>query len=673
MRTIALLLTMGAVCAGAAFSQEAITYTDLAEALTDLESLATLPPSGETCTQWSSWERLSRFDEATGKYVAWDANGDGDGFIREEDGAIVMAEMTGPGCIRRTWSALPEAGHVRVYLDGATEPAIDLPFSDYFNRKAAPFDRPSLCYESAKGWNNYTPIPYRKSCKIVADKGWGRYYHFTYTTFPKGTVVDTFKMDLEPEESAALDAADKFLSNMGSDPAGTRDGEVKDECEVLAAPGATAGVASIEGPRAVTTIRARLALPEPPGDRAVLRELCLKITWDGEAEPAVWTPLGDFFGTAPGANRYSSLPAGLTEDGWWYAHWYMPFAESAAVELVNDGAVERAVTFEITHAPLASPVEKLGRFHAKWHRDALLPEEPERAIDWTMLKTQGRGRFCGVMLHVWNPRGGWWGEGDEKFHVDGEKFPSTFGTGTEDYFGSAWCNPGLFTRAYHNQTISMGNAGHISVNRWHVNDNIPFQTSFEGYIEKYFPNPRPTLYDCTAYWYLAPGGRDPYGPVPVAERMEWPEAVVRRVNGAIEGEKMKVAAKTGGTTQMQNLAGHGDGWSGEAHLWWTQGKPGDKLDLVFQVEDAGAVRLLAQLTKAVDYAIVQLYLDNGKLGAPIDLYNRGVVPTGELDLGTHKLAAGEHTLTLEITGANPLAKKAYMAGVDYVRLEKLAE
>jgi hypothetical protein len=60
-----------------------------------------------------------------------------------------------------------------------------------------------------------------------------------------------------------------------------------------------------------------------------------------------------------------------------------------------------------------------------------LPED--RWPDWTMIKTEGRGRFMGVMLHVWNPRGGWWGEGDEKFFVDGEKYPSTFGTGSEDY------------------------------------------------------------------------------------------------------------------------------------------------------------------------------------------------------------------------------------------------
>lgn len=52
------------------------------------------------------------------------------------------------------------------------------------------------------------------------------------------------------------------------------------------------------------------------------------------------------------------------------------------------------------------------------HRDALLPVEPERALDWTLLKTTGRGRYCGVMLDVWNPCGNWWGEGDEKFFLD---------------------------------------------------------------------------------------------------------------------------------------------------------------------------------------------------------------------------------------------------------------
>jgi hypothetical protein len=62
------------------------------------------------------------------------------------------------------------------------------------------------------------------------------------------------------------------------------------------------------------------------------------------------------------------------------------------------------------------------------------------------------------------------------------------------------------------------NKGHQSVLRWHVADNVPFQESFEAYIEKYYKNDYGTLYALTAHWYLAPGGVDPYAPVPVEQR-----------------------------------------------------------------------------------------------------------------------------------------------------------
>ena len=264
-------------------------------------------------------------------------------------------------------------------------------------------------------------------------------------------------------------------------------------------------------------------------------------------------------------NLYRSLPLGVTEDGWWYCNWYMPFKEEARVELINDSKTSRNVRFEATYAPLSRPIEQLGRFHAKWHRDAFLPREPERWIDWPMLKTEGAGRFVGVMLHVWNPRGGWWGEGDEKFFVDGEKFPSTFGTGSEDYFGYAWCCPKLFQNAYHNQTHNDGNnRGHVSVNRWHITDNVPFQKSFEGCIEKYYKNERPTLYAATTYWYVAQGGNDPYRPAPLSERIGyWTPIASLKVKGVIEGEKMKILGKTGGNAQEQDLTGFGDQWSND--------------------------------------------------------------------------------------------------------------
>ena len=79
-----------------------------------------------------------------------------------------------------------------------------------------------------RGQNLYMPIPFQKSCKIVADKGWGSYYHFTYSTFPKGTKVPTFSTALvaEKENAAALQKVnDFFKAKLGEDPAGTREGQ----------------------------------------------------------------------------------------------------------------------------------------------------------------------------------------------------------------------------------------------------------------------------------------------------------------------------------------------------------------------------------------------------------------------------------------------------------------
>jgi hypothetical protein len=271
-----------------------------------------------------------------------------------------------------------------------------------------------------------------------------------------------------------------------------------------------------------------------------------------------------------------------------------------------------------------------------------------------------------VMLHVWNPRGGWWGEGDEKFFVDGEKFPSTFGTGSEDYFGYAWCCPVLFTNAFHNQTHNDGdNVGHVSVNRWQIGDNVPFQTGFEAAIEKYFPNDRPTRYAATAYWYLEAGAADGYPEVPLAERTGW--YGVPGPDGMIEGENARVLACTGGQYMNQGLDSYGPGWSG-SHLWWIEGKLGDRLTLALPVKADGRYRLALQMTKAKDYGIVQVLLDGQKLSEPVDLFSERVMPTGELDLGVHELKAGEHQVGFEIVGTNPKAVQSRMVGIDYLKL-----
>ena len=648
-------------------SQTRLSYIDLIHRLTDLEHLATLPPPGEKTAQFSSYDRASRYDETTGKYIHWDANGDNNGIIRKEGDQEVLAEMKGPGCIWRIWSAAPKQGHVRIYLDGDPNPAVDLPFADYFSGKQAPFTRSAIVNIVAQGCNNYTPIPFQKSCKIVADADWGAYYHFGYTTYPAGTPVPTFKRDLSPAENAALDQANTLLSHCG--PREFPDGHRSSSGEGLLQGNATSAD-TLAGPGAINSIRVRFDPPLTPADRDALRSITIQIRWDGERQPSVWAPLGDFFGTAPGANVYRSLPCGYMEDGWFYANWFMPFTNSAEVKFVNEGNSDLKFKYEISSQRIQGDLTRYARFHAKWHRDAFLPTEPERQIDWPLLKTTGTGRFVGVMLHVWNPRGGWWGEGDEKFFVDGEKFPSTFGTGSEDYFGYAWGSPQLFQNAYHNQTHNDGNnKGHLSVNRWHISDQVPFRKEFEGDLEKYFPIDRPTRFASTVFWYLAPGGEDPYPPVPAEDRTNYyaqPEP--KRIPGATEGEQLKILSQTGGHTQEQDMTGMGESWSNDAQLWWTGAKPGDRLELALPVTKAGKYQLLAQFTKAVDYGILQLSLDGEKLGEPVDFYHDGVIATGETDLGTHQLSAGEHKLTIEITGANPKAVTSYMFGLDYVKL-----
>ncbi len=666
-----------------ALRPDTLDYGDLVHRLIALERLAVAPDRGERCGQWSSYDRASRYDAETDTYVGWYANADGNGIIREEDGLQVLAEMEGPGCIWRIWSAQPETGRVKVYLDDEAEPAIDLPFSAYFDGRHTPFTRPALVHLTSKGWNNYVPIPYQKSCTIVAEPGWGLFYHFTYGTFPKGTIVPTFRRTLSEEDAQALDEVDAALQRAG-DRITSKDGAIVAAGRITVGAHGSCVAADLSGAQAITAIRIRMQLPEAPMDRYVLRNVAVRITWDNEVNPAVWSPIGDFFGTAPGANPYRSYPLGLTEDGWWYCHWYMPFAERGYIELVNDGPDPFAIEYEIGAAGLTRPIESLARFHAKWHRDAYLPGEPERWIDWTLLRTWGSGRYVGVMLHVWNPRGAWWGEGDEKFFVDGEKFPSTFGTGSEDYFGYAWCDPNPFQHAFHNQTLCEDNAGHISVNRWQIADNVPFQKSFEGCIEKYLPNERPCLYDCVVYWYLMPGGRDPYHEVPVVDpygwpeqlRYHWPPVILAHWRGIIDSDKLELVRHRGGEVVRAPLDQEYFEWGGPEHLLWTGGRPGDEFEAAFRVEASARYEMRVQLTASHTGPIVQLFLDGSALGAPIDLFRLHPVlmPTGLLSMGLHDLSEGRHRLGVRIVESNPrIHSGEWKVGLHSVYLVKVAE
>ena len=143
------------------------------------------------------------------------------------------------------------------------------------------------------------------------------------------------------------------------------------------------------------------------------------------------------------------------------------------------------------------------------------------------------------------------------------------------------------------------------------------------------------------------------------------------VAGALEGETLKVLELTGGKTGKQGMGGFGSDWSSGAQLWWTGGKPDQKLTLAIPVKAAGKYTLYGALTMARDYGMVSITLDGKPVASSFDGYNNPkVIHTGEKDWGTHELTAGEHKLTFTLAPPNPAAIPSNMVGIDYVRLEK---
>jgi putative heme-binding domain-containing protein len=144
-----------------------------------------------------------------------------------------------------------------------------------------------------------------------------------------------------------------------------------------------------------------------------------------------------------------------------------------------------------------------------------------------------------------------------------------------------------------------------------------------------------------------------------------------RVPDSLEGESLRVLATSVGRARPQSLDIFPKyAWSGTHHLWWTGAQPGARLELELPVKTDGRYVLDMVLTRAPDYGIVQLLLDDTKLGQPIDLYNEVEVRTSKLfEFEGIDLKAGAHRLAVEIVGTNPKAVPSYMFGLDFVRLQ----
>ena len=516
---------------------------DYAYFLNELVNLDGLPQlqDGVICAQGSSYDRASKYDPETDTYVNWGANADAGQYIRvdEQTKEGIMAELEGPGCIFRIWSANPQ-GVIRFYLDGATKPTYEFNFDKLFTGEIEPFIRPLVWQRRiVLGDGNpasdcYLPIPFAKSCTVTsvvlneegASTGTpGHYYHIGYKLYPKDWKVETFKLPLKAEYKAKLEEVAGLWSACGEDPQPVQDARVQNST-IKVKPGATEKIFDLTGPATIRQFHARLRSKDSYADRNVV----LRAFWDGEQAPSVLTPFGDFFGRAVGEKEYRSLPLGMT-DQLDYCYWRMPFRKRGTLTVENQGTKE--VTIECRFAyTLGEVPENAAYFHAKWRREAF-----SKTFDYPFLESGGSaGVFVGDLLAIDNLLGGWWGEGDEKVYVDGEKFPSTFGTGSEDYYGDAW---GIrwFVNPYHGCPQNEGRKQ--VVYRWHISDSIPFSKSFKVTIENYsaFNADRQNGYASVAYWYQVPGGDDFFaGELPPAdERRPSPKLVMA---GALEAERL---------------------------------------------------------------------------------------------------------------------------------------
>lgn len=664
---------------------ERITFQSLLSEMVDIGALAEYPEPAYVGRQASSFDRRST-DPAIGTDKNWFANHDCGVYVGSEvvDGEQrnILMDVEGPGAIARIWSANPY-GIMRIYLDGATEPTLEFDFSEKF-AKAKGTGRETLIGIRGRGANIFFPIPYAKSCKMTttADQ---MFYHVNYRTYAADVAIEPFSPQMLEEFGADINEVALKLAAPEKLKASLDDANVSPFGESIAPSRSWTFI--VEGQKAISGFTCRL---EADDVKAALRGSLLRIYFDGQEEPAVECPLGDFFGSAPGINPYKSLPFGVYPDGLMYCHYLMPFRKEARFEIVNLTDQPVKVSGKVVFGNYEWN-ERSMYFHANWQTRIDAPTRPQ--WDWNWIDAQGQGVFVGAMFDIMNPAIVWWGEGDEKIYIDGEDFPSTFGTGTEDYFGYAWSWFTEFEHAYHNQTHCdrPGNLGHSSLNRFHFLDALPFTQSIRFDMEVWHHIDVKATLAQTTYWYAKPGATHKFSAIDPKEMVVAPSPEPMVIKGAIEGEAMEVVSLSSGKV-TDDFSGEileplsiftaiqtgwsGRGWSGYTSRFWYGTKEGDVLELGFDVPKAGKYKVFYYGMKGDIFSNVKMAV-NG-VGSPsvgdfklaeAEGWNAHVAHVEEFELGVFNLKARGNILRVEILPSDNL--KSHLFALDYLKIEPI--
>ena len=223
------------------------------------------------------------------------------------------------------------------------------------------------------------------------------------------------------------------------------------------------------------------------------RTLILRFYWDDEETPSVEVPVGDFFcnGWCERSN-VNSIPVVVNPAGGMNCYWEMPFKKHAKITIENLDIDEAVLYYQITYTLTDIP-DNMAYFHAQWRRNNPLKYKDVHTI---LDGIEGIGQYIGTYLAWGTNNNGWWGEGEIKFFMDGDKeFPTICGTGTEDYFGGAWdfeqpqgqyCAFSNNYTGFHQVTKSDGlykSQQRFGMYRWHIMDPIRFEKDLKVTIQ----------------------------------------------------------------------------------------------------------------------------------------------------------------------------------------------
>lgn len=244
--------------------------------------------------------------------------------------------------------------------------------------------------------------------------------------------------------------------------------------------GQTQVLLDAEGPGLIRHIWCTL----PPGNVSHMRNLILRMYWDDQSFPSVEVPLGDFFGMAHGRQKSLQAECLSMQGGKGLNCWIpMPFKKRALITIENDSETDVSMLFYQIDFTLGDSFdEDTSYFHAQYRRSNPCPIHQDYVV---LDGISGKGVYLGTVIGVRSlyPEF-WWGEGEVKFFIDGDKtFPTICGTGTEDYMGSAWGLEEISTPYQGAPLVDRDNELY-SLYRFHLKDPVYFQQQLKVTVQQ---------------------------------------------------------------------------------------------------------------------------------------------------------------------------------------------